>query len=107
MREGGGNCLKYLKKGWNRKEGRGNEDFKKVGQVGSRDGYLKKGGWKPLTNYDNIYKLPKEGLKTHHLNLFAFTIGELYYYRLFEISTKVCSVISFSSHSYHTDTSQR
>ena len=29
MREGGGNCLKYLKKGWNRKEGRGNKDFKR------------------------------------------------------------------------------
>ena len=26
---GWGNYLKYLKKGWNRKEGRGNKDFKK------------------------------------------------------------------------------
>ena len=24
-----GNCLKYLKRGWNRKEGKGSKDFKK------------------------------------------------------------------------------
>ena len=47
MREGGGNCLKYLKRGWNRKEGRGNKDFKKGGQAGSRGGCLKKGGLEP------------------------------------------------------------
>ena len=45
MREGGENYLKYLKRGENRKEGRGNKDFKKVeGQAGSRGGCLKKGG---------------------------------------------------------------
>ena len=54
--KGGGNCLKHLKRGWNRKEGRGNKDFKKGGgQAGSRVGFLKKGrgggGWNPLTNY--------------------------------------------------------
>ena len=38
-----GNCLKYLKMGWNRKEGKGNKDFKKGGQVGPRGGCLKKG----------------------------------------------------------------
>ena len=27
----GGDCLKYLKRGWNKKEGRGNKDFEKVG----------------------------------------------------------------------------
>ena len=43
--EGGGNCLKYLKRGWNRKEGKGHKDLKKVGgQVGSRGRCLKKGG---------------------------------------------------------------
>ena len=54
MREGGGNSLKYLKRGWNRKEGRGNKDFKKEGKAGSRCGCLKKeeGDWKPLTNYE-------------------------------------------------------
>ena len=31
LREGGGNCLKYLERGWNRKEGSGNKDFKKGG----------------------------------------------------------------------------
>ena len=44
MREGGENCLKYLKMGWNRKEGSGNKDFKKGAQAGSRGGCLKKGG---------------------------------------------------------------
>ena len=44
MREGGGNYLKYLKRGWNRKEGRRNKDFKKGGQAGSRGGCLRKGG---------------------------------------------------------------
>ena len=48
MREGGGNCVKYLKRGWNRKEGRGNKDFKKRGgQAGSRGECLKKGGLEP------------------------------------------------------------
>ena len=41
--EGVGNCLKYLKRGWNRKEGRGNKDFKKGEQAGSRVGALKRG----------------------------------------------------------------
>ena len=44
LREGRGNCLKYLKRWWNRKKGRGNKNFKKVGQAGSRGGCLKNGG---------------------------------------------------------------
>ena len=49
MREGGENCLKYLKRGWNRTYGRGNKDFKKGDQAGSRGECLKKGGaWTPL-----------------------------------------------------------
>ena len=48
MHEGEGICLKYLKKGWNRKEGRGHKDFKKDGQARSRVGCLKKGGMEPL-----------------------------------------------------------
>ena len=31
LHEGGGNCLKYLKMEWNRKEGRENKVFKKGG----------------------------------------------------------------------------
>ena len=39
--EGGGYCLKYLKRRWNRKEGKGNKDFKKGrGQAGPRGGCL-------------------------------------------------------------------
>ena len=44
LREGGGNCAKYLKRGWNRKEGRGNIKLKKGWQTGLRCGCLKKGG---------------------------------------------------------------
>ena len=47
-----GELFEYLKMGWNRKEGRRNEDFKKGRQAGSRGGCLKKGGWNPLRNYD-------------------------------------------------------
>ena len=52
MREGGGNCLKYLKREWNRTEEMGHKDIKKGVQAGSRGGCLKKGGWNPLTDYD-------------------------------------------------------
>ena len=48
MHEGGGNCLKYLKKGWSRKGGRGNKDFKKGKRAGSRGGCLEKGAGTPL-----------------------------------------------------------
>ena len=44
LREGGGNCLKYLKRGWNRKGGRRHKDFKKGGQAGSMEQCLKEGG---------------------------------------------------------------
>ena len=39
--ESGGNCLKYLKREWNRKEGRGHKDFKKGGKLGQEVGALK------------------------------------------------------------------
>ena len=32
LREGGGNCLKYLKRGRRRKEGRGKQKFEKGGE---------------------------------------------------------------------------
>ena len=54
LSEGWGNCLKYLKRGWNRKEGRGNKDFKKRGKLGQEVGALKRGGWNPLTNYGGV-----------------------------------------------------
>ena len=44
MREGERNCLKYLKREWNRKEGRGHKDFEKgAGKLGQGVGALK---WK-------------------------------------------------------------
>ena len=55
MREGRENCLRYLKRGWDRKEGKRHKDFKNGaggGPAGSRSGCRKKkGGWNPLTNY--------------------------------------------------------
>ena len=59
MPEGGrGNCLKYFKSGWNRKEGRGKWGAK----LGQGVGALKReGGWNPLTNYACLgIKLPKK-----------------------------------------------
>ena len=51
MHEGGGNCLKYLKRGWNRTDGRQNKDLKKGDKLGQEVGALKKGGGIPLANY--------------------------------------------------------
>ena len=47
VREGGGNCLKYLKRGWNKKEQRGNKYFQKGGKLGQGVGALKGGGLEP------------------------------------------------------------
>ena len=43
MHEGGGDCIKYLKRGWN-KRGEGNKDFKKGVQAGSTGGCFKRRG---------------------------------------------------------------
>ena len=58
LREGGGNCVKYLKRGWNRKDGKGNKDLKKGGQPGSKGGYLKKGeAGTPLRTMNNFWSV--------------------------------------------------
>ena len=59
MCEGGSDCVKYLKREWDKKEGRGNKDFKKGGKLGQGVGALKRGGrgWNPLMNYVEV--LPK------------------------------------------------
>ena len=44
MHEGDRNCLKYIKRGWNRKEGMGTKAFKKGGKLGQEVGALKRGG---------------------------------------------------------------
>ena len=41
----------------NRKERRGNKDFKNGGKLGQGVGALKWGDWNPLTNYDMIVKI--------------------------------------------------
>ena len=73
LHEGGGNSLKYLKRGWNRKEGRGNKDFKKGGQAGSRGGCLKKGGnGTPLWTMSLGKRSLSEFPKTFQQNIFSF-----------------------------------
>ena len=58
----GGNCLKYLKRGWNRKVGRETKNFRR-GQAGSGSGCLKKEGRggtaTPLRLVSSCPKLPK------------------------------------------------
>ena len=56
---GGRNCLKYLKRRWNRTEGRGHKDFKKGWQAGQEVGAIKRGGgWNPPTNYGMEFRDP-------------------------------------------------
>ena len=45
--EGGGDCLKYLKREWNRKDGRKTKILKRGGQARSMSGCLKKGELEP------------------------------------------------------------
>ena len=56
MHEIEGNCLKYLKRGGNRKEGKGKKYFQKGGgKLSQGVGTLKRvGEWNPFMNY-NIY----------------------------------------------------
>ena len=54
LRESGENCLKYLKRGYKRTEGRGHKDFEKEGKLGQGESALKRGGcWNLLMNYAN------------------------------------------------------
>ena len=46
----GGNCLKYLKRGWNRKPGRGYKDFKKMGARWGKEWVPGRGDWNPVIN---------------------------------------------------------
>ena len=52
MCEGGGNCLKYTKRGWNR-TGEGTQKFKK-GRQGVGALKMGGGGRNPLTNYGTL-----------------------------------------------------
>ena len=45
----------------NRKERRGNKDFKNGGKLGQGVGALKWGDWNPLKNYDMIVKILLNG----------------------------------------------
>ena len=53
----GGDCLKYLHRGWKRKERRGHKDFKKEGQARLRSGCLKKGVLEPPYKLWGISKI--------------------------------------------------
>ena len=47
LHKGVGNCPKYLRRGWNRKEESGNKNFKKGGKLGQGVGALKGEGLEP------------------------------------------------------------
>ena len=47
LREGGRNCLKYVKTGWDRKQGSRNKNLNKRGPARLRSGWLKKEGLEP------------------------------------------------------------
>ena len=51
LSEGWGNCVKYLKRRWNRKDGMGNKKIKKGGKLGQVVVALKRRSWNPLTSY--------------------------------------------------------
>ena len=48
LHNGGDNCLKYLRKGWNRKEGGNTNILKRGGKLGEGVGALKRGAGTPL-----------------------------------------------------------
>ena len=60
LRVDGRSSLKYLKKGWNRTEGRGHKDFKKGVQAGSRVGCLKRGLKLPYKLWCYKYELMRQ-----------------------------------------------
>ena len=72
------NCLKHLKRGWNRKEGRRNKTvIKGRGQAGSRDGCLKKGGRTrtPLrTMTESVSRIEGEKLSAKQVNISSSSI---------------------------------
>ena len=54
LREGGGNCLKHLKRWWEKKRGGKTKILKRGGKLGQGVGALKRGSWDPLMNYDTL-----------------------------------------------------
>ena len=50
----GGTVWNTLTRGGTEKRGGERKIMKREGQAGSGGGCLKKGGWKPLTNYDDL-----------------------------------------------------
>ena len=56
-------CLKYLKREWNRKEGRGNKDFKKGGKLGQGVSALKRRGLEPPYELCGTLRLECQNVK--------------------------------------------
>ena len=75
MHESGGNCLKYLERGWSRKEGRGNKDFKKGEKLGQGQGV---GAWNPPYQLCIYMKIVYEtGFFINVKNLFSAPLKRL------------------------------
>ena len=79
MHEGGRNCLKYLKRGQNRKEGKGHKDCKKGGKLGEGVGVLKGRPGTPLRtmNCERVHLLKLLAISLKASN---FTKNELHRY---------------------------
>ena len=84
MREGGGNCLKYLKRRLNRKEGRETTILKR-GQDGLRGGCLKKLG--AGTHLRSVIHAVSSLLECIERNTLFKIVGQ---FKLFNNSLKLC-----------------
>ena len=96
MSEGGENCVKYLKRGWNRKEGKRNKDFKRGGR-GSWRGALNVGDWNPLMNYVYQFKVSSDFVIS---NLGSLTVISMKLFRVVTLFFKVLFIMFIIGNSH-------
>ena len=95
MRQDEENCLKYLKRGWNRIEGREHKDFKKGSKLGQGVDALKKrgGAGTPLNLSLYIYlslSLSLSFFEMMHFDIF-FSLISFYIF-----ITECCNIVSYA-----------
>ena len=83
LREGGENCVKYFKRGWNKKEGRENKDFENGGKLSQRMDAIQRGEGTLLRtmsfqNFTSIY-----------FNLF---------FKICDYNTQIATIFHINSH---------
>ena len=84
LREGGVNCLKYLKRGVERKRGEGKQILKR-GQAASRVGTLKRAAI--TTSIEVVIVSLLLVLVSQHINLFFISVGHSQHFNLFLLLT--------------------